>query len=97
MIALWLDEEWTPLEVHKQLGVATGEAYVRLRQAGENEAGPLLLGLSSELMAFNFRETFTGPFEVANKVIEMLMMDIGTDVCCTSEEDKERMGRVNIE
>lgn len=34
MIALWLDEEWCPQEVHAQLGRAAGDAYARLRAAG---------------------------------------------------------------
>jgi hypothetical protein len=64
MVALWLDEEWTPLDVHKDLGQAAAEAYGNLRGSGETDMGDLLLGLSNELMTFNFRETFTGPFEV---------------------------------
>ena len=69
-VTTWLDEEWTPLEVHATLGRATGDAFCRLR-AGERGGGngrdvsDVLLGLSAELAAFNFRETFTNPFEVS--------------------------------
>jgi len=31
--------------------------------------------------------------QVANKVVEMLMMRSGIDVCCTSDEDVQRMER----
>ena len=79
-VTAWLDEEWTPLEVHAALGRATGDAYYRLRAgagagagSGDQRSGgsgrditDILLGLSTELMAFQFRETFTGPFEVNN-------------------------------
>lgn len=34
MITLWLDEEWTPLEVHQRLGKAAAKAYAALRQQG---------------------------------------------------------------
>lgn len=64
MIATWLDEEWIPLEVHQQLGEAAGAAYVKCRQAGEDEMTSLLMGLSNELLAFNYRETFVNAFEV---------------------------------
>lgn len=94
MTALWLDEEWTPQAVHRDLGAAAGAAYAKLRAAGEDEMGGLLLGLSAELQAFNFRECFVGPFDVANKVVEMLMMrESGGDVCCTTDQDATRAAR----
>lgn len=34
------------------------------RQAGESDIGSILLGVAQELQAFNYRETFTGAFEV---------------------------------
>lgn len=33
--------------------------------------------------------------QVANKVVEMLMMRSGIDVCCTSDDDVQRMERVS--
>ncbi len=35
-VALWLDEEWTPLEVHTRLGHAAGEAYIQVRSRGSS-------------------------------------------------------------
>jgi hypothetical protein len=124
--------------------------------------GTVLMGLSSDLMAFDFTETFTGPFEVANKVgcsvcvvlggrlgrlggrqgaaadatagagtarrlrlrlrvpclcppsalaadrrpcsparprpqvSEMLMLRMGIDVCCVSDEDRSRAERLRL-
>ena len=95
MVALWLDEEWTPLDVHKHLGKAAGDASVKCRQQGDDDMSSLVLGLSNELLAFNYRETFTSAFEVANKVVEMLMMRSGLDVCCTNQDDLTRIGRYN--
>jgi hypothetical protein len=64
MIASWLDEEWTPLHVHQELGAAAGDAYVACRKAGDDDMSSLVLGLSNELLAFNYRETFVNAFEV---------------------------------
>lgn len=64
MIATWLDEEWTPLKVHQQLGQAAGAAYVTCRQQGDNDMSSLVLSLSNELLAFNYRDTFVNAFEV---------------------------------
>ena len=94
MITLWLDEEWTPQPVHTDLGRAAGNAYARIRAGGEDEMGGLLLSLSTELMGFNYRECFVGPFDVSNKVVEMLMQREGTEVCCTTEADASRAARL---
>jgi hypothetical protein len=64
IISTWLDEEWTPLDVHQQLGEAAGAAYVTCRQQGDDDMSSLVLGLSNELLAFNYRETFVNAFEV---------------------------------
>lgn len=93
MVRCWLDEEWTPLDVHADVGRATGEAYAQLRRQGQSEAGDILLGLGRELLAFNFRETFVSGFDVANKSVELLMLRGGCDVCCTSEADRSAIQR----
>ncbi|PRW57522.1 hypothetical protein C2E21_4288 [Chlorella sorokiniana] len=88
MIQCWLDEEWAAqelLEVHAQLGAATGQAYVRLRrQEGVSEMGDLVLGLATELMtSFDFMPTFTSAFEVSNKATELLMLRGGVTCSCS--------------
>jgi hypothetical protein len=95
MIRCWLDDEWTPLDVHRDLGEATARVYMDIRQEGvENEVGDVVLGIGAGLLDFNFRECFVGPFDVANKVAELLMLKkSGCDVCCVSEADKEAIER----
>lgn len=109
-ITQWLDEEWTPLDVHKDLGIAAADvcvecprtsltyytqAYRHVRLEGQQEAGAVLLALSNRLLAFpGYRDTFVNAFDVANKVVELLMLDMGTDVCCTSDADHARLQRV---
>jgi len=94
LIADWLNEEWTPLEVHTDLGNAVAQAYMGLRPAGAPcDVTDVVLGLSAELLAFNFRETFVNAFEVANKSAEALMLRAGCEVCCTSEADREMVAR----
>ena len=90
-VTAWLDEEWAPLPVHAELGRATAAGYSRLRAAGGRDVTDMLLGLSTELMPFNFKETFTGPFEVGgtgkggargNVHLEATPWDF-IPVCCT--------------
>eukprot|EP01023_Acetabularia_acetabulum_P010657 TRINITY_DN1484_c0_g3_i1.p1 TRINITY_DN1484_c0_g3~~TRINITY_DN1484_c0_g3_i1.p1 ORF type:complete len:168 (+),score=27.70 TRINITY_DN1484_c0_g3_i1:12-515(+) len=88
-IQQWLDDEWTPLEIHGDVGNAAAEAYAKLRDQGEDELNSVLLGMGQELLTFNYRDTFVSAFDVANKVSDMLMMRMGIDVCCTSQSPEE--------
>jgi len=60
------------------------------------DIGSILLGIGAELQAFDFQETFTDAFEVANKVAELLMVNQGCDVCCRSDDDRERTERIGL-
>lgn len=93
MVRLWLDEEWLPLDVHGDVGRATAQAYVKLRRQGASEAGDVLLGLGTELLGFDFSETFTSGFDVGNKSVELLMLRQGIAVCCTTEADRQAIQR----
>lgn len=97
MIRCWLDEEWPAAElvqVHADLGAATGKAYFRLRsEEGLSEVGDLVLSMVNELLAFNFGPTFVNAFDVTNKASELLMLRAGCDVCCTSEADRTAISR----
>lgn len=42
----------------------TLQAYKSARLEGEDEVGGILLGVSSRLLEFDFRETFVNAFEV---------------------------------
>ena len=89
-----LDEEWTPLPVHRRLGDRLAEAYVQAREEdGADEVGALIMGLTERLFSFNFQEAFVNRFEVANKAGEVLMMRAGMDVCCTSPDDESLLER----
>lgn len=39
------------------------------------------------------RETFVNAFEVSNKVVELLMLRAGCEVCCTSPQDRSAIQR----
>lgn len=90
-IRVWLNEEWEPLDAHQQLGNETAKIYVQLRQGGENDLGSVLLDLGAALCSFDFSETYTGQYDVANKVAELLMIRMGKDVCCVDDSERRRI------
>ncbi len=93
MITCWLDEEWTPLDVHTDLGSYTAMAYLKLRREGVSNLSELVIDLATELIPFNYRETFVNAFDVSNKVMELIMLRNGCEVCCTSDEDRSAIRR----
>eukprot|EP01025_Chloroclados_australasicus_P040513 TRINITY_DN4233_c2_g1_i3.p6 TRINITY_DN4233_c2_g1~~TRINITY_DN4233_c2_g1_i3.p6 ORF type:complete len:172 (-),score=23.28 TRINITY_DN4233_c2_g1_i3:1151-1666(-) len=84
-IQQWLDDEWTPLDIHAQVGEAASQAYGTMREQGEDEIASVLLGMGQQLLAFDYRDTFVNAFDVANKVSDLLMQRMGIEVCCTGE------------
>jgi hypothetical protein len=64
--------------------------------------GDLVLAMGSLLQAVDFSDSFVGGYDVANKVVELLMQRQGMDVCCASSEDStliarfETSGSVNV-
>ena len=105
MVTFWLDEEWERgAAINADIGRAAAESYakcVESRARLEAETGEvddeafqrMVMALASDLLAFDFNDSFVSAFEVANKVIEMLMLRQGVDVCCVSEEDLTREDR----
>jgi len=99
MIQVWQDEEFLEQEVHMHLGVAAGQAYERARRQedaapGDTDLSNLLFTMLQDLQQFDYTETFTGAFDVANKIVELLMVNEGQEVCCQGADDTARLQRL---
>ena len=81
------------MDIHTDVGAATAAAYIKCRNDGANDMADLVLALSNELLAFDFTETFTGAFDVGNKVVELLMQRSGINVCCTGDGEESLIDR----
>lgn len=46
------------------------QAYRKMRASGTDDLGTILIAIATDLETFDFNDTFTGNFEVANKVSE---------------------------
>ena len=93
MLKLWLDDEWSLQEPHKELGLRAAEKCTAMRLEGCEEMGSLVMGVAAELIEFDFSDTFVNAFEVANKCSEILMMREGYEVCCINKDDVSRQAR----
>ena len=93
MLKLWLDDEWSIQEPHRDLGMRAAEKCTEMRLEGCEEMGSLVMGVAQELIDFDFSDTFVNAFEVANKCSEILMMREGYEVCCINKDDETRQER----
>lgn len=99
MVRFWLDEEWERgAVINRAIGDAVAASYLARVEAMDvaTESEPmqrLVFGMAEDLLTFDFSDSFVSAFEVSNKVIEMLMLRAGVDVCCVSEEDLTRAER----
>lgn len=93
MLQMHLDEEWTPLDVHRDVGKVAASIYVQERKRGVDDLGSIVLAVGTQMTAFDFHETFVDSFQVANKTSELLMWKMGREVCCTSQQDLDDFQR----
>jgi len=88
MIRLWLNEEWSELEIHRRIGKEVARVFANARLEGCHEIQDVLVALTTELQAFDFYDSFTDAFSVSNKCVELLMMRAGIDCGCSTEADR---------
>ncbi|MEB3163288.1 MAG: hypothetical protein VKK80_08680 [Prochlorothrix sp.] len=78
----WLDQEFLPEPVNKDIATRATQVYVRQRMEGENDLGSLVIALIMELRGFDFSKSFYGEFAVANAVSDLLLESLGYERCC---------------
>jgi hypothetical protein len=77
-VTAWLDAEWCtpePAPIHASIGERVAQIYVRQRMEGEDDLSGVLLAIGQELEAFDMSDAFVGPFNVANKVADLLLSE----------------------
>eukprot|EP00283_Hemiselmis_rufescens_P011014 CAMPEP_0173422468 /NCGR_PEP_ID=MMETSP1357-20121228/3164_1 /TAXON_ID=77926 /ORGANISM="Hemiselmis rufescens, Strain PCC563" /LENGTH=340 /DNA_ID=CAMNT_0014385497 /DNA_START=31 /DNA_END=1053 /DNA_ORIENTATION=+ len=84
-IRQWLDDEWIPRDIHRDIGEIAAGAYEAAREKGVNEAGDILMEVANKMMEVNLYEADVGAFDIANKVTDLLLINDGRDVCCTAQ------------
>lgn len=75
-ITEWLDGEWRQGgagAIHAEIGRRAGQIYARQRMEGENDLSSMLVAMGSELEGMDFTKAFVGPWNVANKMSELLL------------------------
>lgn len=78
----WLDAEFIPESVNKDIAQQAAQIFVRQRLEGENDLGALVVAIVTEMQAFDFSGSFYGEFAIANAVSDLILDSLGYDRCC---------------
>ena len=78
----WLNEEFLPEEVNRDIAERAAQIFMRQRMEGENDLGCLVIAIITEMRAFDFSKSFYGEFAIANAVSDLLLESLGFDKCC---------------
>jgi hypothetical protein len=78
----WLNQEFIPEAVNKDIAERATQVFVRQRMEGENDVGSLVIAIVTEMKAFDFSKSFFSEFAVANAVSDLLLESLGIDRCC---------------
>ncbi|CDN10355.1 MAG: hypothetical protein HRU34_23290 [Richelia sp.] len=78
----WLNEEFLPEEVNRDIAERAAQIFMRQRMEGENDLGCLVIAIITEMQAFDFSKSFYGEFAIANAVSDLLLESLGFDKCC---------------
>jgi hypothetical protein len=78
----WLDEQFIPEDINRQIAKRASQIYVRQRMEGENDLGSLVIAIVTEMQAFDFSKSFFSEFAIANAVSDLLLDSLGIDRCC---------------
>lgn len=80
-ICEWLDKEFIQQDIHQEIASRVKQVYAEERKRGVNDLGEMLMRLGSSLEDLSMREAFEGPWDIANKVSDCLMLRLDRELC----------------
>jgi hypothetical protein len=88
-IAGWLDIEWIPQEIHRQIGESAKVSYIRAREEGQNEIMDIMTEVVDDLetdWSKYDKDAFVNAWNVGNYVSDYLLDRLGSESCgCNAE------------
>eukprot|EP00931_Biecheleriopsis_adriatica_P055124 TRINITY_DN32520_c0_g1_i3.p1 TRINITY_DN32520_c0_g1~~TRINITY_DN32520_c0_g1_i3.p1 ORF type:complete len:213 (-),score=39.42 TRINITY_DN32520_c0_g1_i3:52-690(-) len=98
VISRYLDEEWLEQPVHRDIADAVASLYTDIRAAGHNKLVTVMslmtFGLEEIWAEAGFKEAFEAPWELTNRVSELLLLRLGKDVFSHGRHDSEVQRRM---
>ena len=94
-IRVYLDNEWIKQPIHKRLGEQVSLIYGKARREKViTDLGEMMMEIGTELESVSFDRTydgegdaFVGPWDIANKVSDLLMQRLDLELCGCAATD----------
>eukprot|EP00560_Eucampia_antarctica_P006262 CAMPEP_0197823442 /NCGR_PEP_ID=MMETSP1437-20131217/774_1 /TAXON_ID=49252 ORGANISM="Eucampia antarctica, Strain CCMP1452" /NCGR_SAMPLE_ID=MMETSP1437 /ASSEMBLY_ACC=CAM_ASM_001096 /LENGTH=173 /DNA_ID=CAMNT_0043422607 /DNA_START=103 /DNA_END=624 /DNA_ORIENTATION=+ len=88
-IAGWLDQEWLPQQVHKDMAESAKQSYIKARKGGETDIMSVMFEVGHDL-ELNWKkyddDAFVNAWDVGNYVSDYLNERAGNESCeCASQ------------
>ena len=97
-ITSWLNNEFIDQECHYGIGARVADLYGELRRSGIVDVSEILLNMGSGLECSDvlFEKSFVGPWDVANKVSDILFGMLDIEKCSCDVESKRQPSPVEL-
>lgn len=83
-LALWLDEEWIPQEVHQKMGSSVTKTYIECRTKGVDDVSAIMTQVTDDLYE-NWSEynadAFVNAWDIGNYIADYLIAKSGSETC----------------
>ena len=73
----WLETEYVEEPSTARIAAFTADTFRTIRLSGTTDVGDLVLALAQGCTACDFNDSFSGPFEVANVSLDLIMQRYG--------------------
>ena len=79
----WLNQEYIEQDCHYKIGNIVEKSYIEVREMGITDPGELLMQVGSnlEINQQDFEKAFVGPWDVANKVSDIVFRMLNIELC----------------
>lgn len=84
----WLNNEYIPLDIHDVIGENVRNIYLNNRKQGILDLGELIINIGTELESIDFEKAFVNPWDVANKVSDLLILKLDRELCSCANDMK---------
>mmetsp|Transcript_31240 Transcript_31240/g.66039 ORF Transcript_31240/g.66039 Transcript_31240/m.66039 type:complete len:171 (+) Transcript_31240:81-593(+) len=88
-IALWLDDEWMPQEVHVRMGATVKATYIQCRKAGVDDVASIMTQVTDDLYerwSEYDKDAFVNAWDIGNYVADYLISKSGSETCACSNK-----------
>ncbi|KAL7463657.1 hypothetical protein ACHAXS_004018 [Conticribra weissflogii] len=88
-IALWLDDEWMPQEVHVRMGASVKATYIQCRKDGVDDVAAIMTQVTDDLYekwSEYDKDAFVNAWDIGNYVADYLISKSGSETCGCSNK-----------